>query len=325
MRTSGYIKIPRSINTLPLTARTLLYYLCTEAEYSLTTHPDVGELLPGQLVVSRSKMVKEVGLSAQQIRTALITLQRGGYIVVDSCETCTRISVVWREFAQLNGYELGVEDIVYIMSNNQASNQASNQADTSVNSDNTIGCEDKKNRLTKLSTKLSTKHLTNNSIKYKENNNIHTHSSINLVETKSAPARDTRTHTSVCASPAAVELLEWMAHYTPDLMAMQNPITLAETDELLRMHSVEDIRRILTTAWSKQAYAAHRSTKALCDLFIANDRLLQQKRSAPSEAPSLMTYTEMLDAFAKIGGNMSEHFEAVPQPNGKKPLWRRIS
>lgn len=73
---------------------------------------------------------------------------------------------------------------------------------------------------------------------------------------------------------------------------------------------------------AKKAYAAHRSTKALCDLFLANDRILQQKRSAPSEAPLLMTYQEVLREFDKIGGNMNDYFEQVPQPNGKKPLWR---
>ena len=153
--------------------------------------------------------------------------------------------------------------------------------------------------------------------------NIHTHSSINLVETKNAPARDARTHTSVCASPAAVELLEWMARYTPELLTMEYPLTLAEADELLRTHDVEDIRRILITVWSKkEAYAAHRSTKALCDIFLANDRILQQKRTAPPEAPSLMTYQEVLKEFDKLGGNMNDYFEIVPQPNGKKPLWR---
>ncbi|MBO7344063.1 MAG: hypothetical protein J6U45_08535 [Alistipes sp.] len=324
MRHEGYITVPRSINDLPFFAGAILHRICHKIAYRGYEHPTAGMLRPGELVTSISTLVKWLkGPSVKQVRDALDWLKDNDYIEVEATHRYTKIYVIWAEFAALNGYNIMLKD----KAEGKVKGKAEGKLTTSATCEDSASCEDEKNMRANqraMSSANQRANINNKEINNAEDN-IHTHSSINLVETKSAPARDTRTHTSVCASPAAVELLEWMARYTPDLMAMQNPITLVEADELLRMHDVEDIRRILTTAWSKQAYAAHRSTKALCDLFIANDRLLQQKRSAPSEAPSLMTYTEMLDAFSKIGGNMSEHFEAVPQPNGKKPLWRRIS
>lgn len=307
----GYIKMPR-LTDKSLTGRAIsvLEYICENVRVNAARETELGVEAIGEMLTTRSRLMKQFRTTAQKIRSDLKQLVEAGYIEVETSARCSRIRVVWQDFALLNGYN--------IMLNNQANNQANNQPTTLATNEDSESYKDSKNKITNRITNRIT------SINNKDINKdyIHTHSSINLVETKNAPARDARTHTSVCASPAAVELLEWMIRYTPELLTMEYPLTLAEADELLSTHDVEDIRRILITAWSKKAYAAHRSTKALCDIFLANDRILQQKRTAPPEAPSLMTYQEVLKEFDKLGGNMNDYFEIVPQPNGKKPLWR---
>lgn len=322
MQNEGYITVPRSINDLPFFAGAILHRICHKIAYRGYEHPTAGMLRPGELVTSISTLVKWLkGPSVKQVRDALDWLKDNDYIEVEATHRYTKIYVIWAEFAALNGYDIMLKD----KAEGKVKGKAEGKLSALATCDDSASYEDKKNMRANqraMSSAKSRANINNKEINNTEDN-IHTHSSINLVETKNAPARDARTHTSVCASPAAVELLEWMARYTPELLTMEYPLTLAEADELLRTHDVEDIRRILITVWSKkEAYAAHRSTKALCDIFLANDRILQQKRTAPPEAPSLMTYQEVLKEFDKLGGNMDDHFEIVPQPNGKKPLWR---
>ena len=307
----GYIKMPR-LTDKSLTGRAIsvLEYICENVRVNAARETELGVEAIGEMLTTRSRLMKQFRTTAQKIRSDLKQLVEAGYIEVETSARCSRIRVVWQDFALLNGYN--------IMLNNQANNQANNQPTTLATNEDSASYKDSKNKITNR----ITNRITNINNKDINKDYIHTQDNNYLVETKSAPARDTRTHASVCASPAAVELLEWMARYTPELLTMEYPLTLAEADELLRTHDVEDIRRILITAWSKKAYAAHRSTKVLCDIFLANDRILQQKRTAPPEAPSLMTYQEVLKEFDKLGGNMDDHFEIVPQPNGKKPLWR---
>ena len=307
----GYIKIPR-LTDKSLTGRAIsvLEYICENVRVNAARETELGVEEIGEMLTTRSRLMKQFRTTAQKIRSDLKQLVEAGYIEVETSARCSRIRVVWQDFALLNGYN--------IMLNNQANNQANNQPTTLATDEDSASYKDSKNKITNR----ITNRITNINNKDINKDYIHTQDNNYLVEIKSAPARDTRTHASVCASPAAVELLEWMARYTPELLTMEYPLTLAEADELLRTHDVEDIRRILITAWSKKAYAAHRSTKVLCDIFLANDRILQQKRTAPPEAPSLMTYQEVLKEFDKLGGNMDDHFEIVPQPNGKKPLWR---
>ena len=120
MHKTGYIKMPRVLATLPRTARALLTYICTEAQYCQTEHPVAGTLYPGEMATSRSVLMREVGLTDKEVRVATEWLETNNYIAVETSARYTKIAVTWEEFAVLNGYD--------IMLKGKARGQAKGQA-----------------------------------------------------------------------------------------------------------------------------------------------------------------------------------------------------
>ncbi len=308
MHTAGYIKLPRTINTLPLGARALLIYICTEAQYRQAEHPIAGMLNIGELVTSRSIMMTQTGLSSQQVREALAHLERREFIAVEATARYSKITLTWRDFITLNGYD--------IMLNNQANNQANNQVDTSATCEDLSSCEDGKI----TTTKQTTKQTTNNLIKYIRNNNTHTSNSLGRI--LNAPARDAHTR-DACASPEAVELIDWMARFTPDLTTMKYPLTMAQAQRIVTNYTMEDIRRIMSVAWSKGAHLVHSSAYTTFRSYADNDRVLRDRARDEATTSRLYTYEEMCDIVTRRGGRQDILFRPIPQPHGK-PLWQKI-
>lgn len=73
MLTEGFIKVPRSFTQDPLyknqNAKVLLFHLVLNANYK-----DGKELKRGQIHTSFRRLADELGLSLQNVRTALATL-----------------------------------------------------------------------------------------------------------------------------------------------------------------------------------------------------------------------------------------------------------
>ena len=109
---NGFVQIPRSISALRPSLRTLLTYICHEVRFSTPIETDFGTVGIGEMITSRSVLMRATGLTAQKVRTALTQLVDGGYIEVEATARFTKIALLWPDF---------------IMLNNQVNNQVDNQ------------------------------------------------------------------------------------------------------------------------------------------------------------------------------------------------------
>ena len=326
MHTKGYIKMPRSINTLPLTSRVMMMHLCAECQYCDAEHPVVGTLHVGEIVTSRNALSTLLDLSIQSVRTALAWLESNGYIKVETTARYTKITVLWQDFLALNGFEIMLNNQV----NNQVNNQASNQVLTSASVENTSSCEDEKILPTKSVTKPLTKLATNNNIKYIENIITHTSNSKYLVETKNAPARETHAHTRDTHEQVQ-ELALFIAQKTPQFEAMKYPFTVEDLTEIVEENSLDDAQTILREAWANEAYLGRTtSARVVFDKYARGYYAFLHRyrpQATPTENSRLLTYSEMLNEFNKIGyGTTDDHFVVadVLGADGEK-RWVRVS
>lgn len=313
MNKYGYIKLPRSISALKGSKRWLLAHICSEAAYCTTEHPACGKIERSELVTSRNQLAEDVGLTPMQVRHALESLESLGYIAVEAAARYTKITVTWPDFVQLRDND--------IMLNNQSSNQVSNQMVTSASVEDSARYNDSAERHAQSVTKAVTNIIINN----KENNNTHTSNSIYPVRTKSAPARDTHTHVGTSAEPAeVVELQEWIMRNVPDFYAMPYPFSSPQLQRMIESYPMDDIHRLLVTAWSKGACASHRVAYAAFRSFADNDRALRNRANEEKDAQKLYTFEEVCNFVHQHGGSSDEYFEMVAQPSGK-PRWVRIN
>lgn len=320
MNKCGYIKLPRSISALKGSKRWLLAHICSEAAYCTTEHPACGKIERGELVTSRNQLAEDVGLTPMQVRHALESLESLGYITVEAAARYTKITVTWPDFVQLRDNDIMLNN----QSSNQVSNQTSNQIATSASVEDSVRYSDSAERHAQSVTKAVTQRVTNNSINNKENNNTHT-SSIYPVNTKNAPARDTHTHVGTSAEPAEVAgLQEWIMRNVPDFYAMPYPFSSPQLQRMVECYPMDDIHRLLVTAWSKGACASHRVAYAAFRSFADNDRALRNRANEEKDAQKLYTFEEVCNFVHQHGGSSDEYFEMVAQPSGK-PRWVRIN
>lgn len=316
MNKYGYIKLPRSISALKGSKRWLLAHICSEAAYCTTEHPACGKIERGELVTSRNQLAEDVGLTPMQVRHALESLESLGYITVEAAARYTKITVTWPDFVQLRDNDIMLNNQV----NNQVSNQTSNQMDTSASVEDSARYSDSAER----HAQSVTQSVTNNSINNNKTINTHT-SSIYPVNTKNAPARDTHTHVGTSAEPAEVaELQEWIMRNVPDFYAMPYPFSSPQLQRMIERYPMDDIHRLLVTAWSKGACASHRVAYAAFRSFADNDRALRNRANEEKDAQKLYTFEEVCNFVHQHGGSSDEYFEMVVQPSGK-PRWVRIN
>lgn len=320
MNKYGYIKLPRSISALKGSKRWLLAHICSEAAYCTTEHPACGKIERGELVTSRNQLAEDVGLTPMQVRHALESLESLGYITVEAAARYTKITITWPDFVQLRDNDIMLNNQI----SNQVSNQTSNQMATSASVEDSARYSDSAERRAQSVTKAVTQSVTNIIINNKENNNTHT-SSIYPVNTKNAPARDTHTHVGTSAEPAEVaELQEWIMRNVPDFYAMPYSFTPPQLQRMIECYPMDDIHRLLVTAWSKGACASHRVAYAAFRSFADNDRALRNRANEERDAQKLYTFEEVCNFVHQHGGNSDEYFEMVAQPSGK-PRWVRIN
>lgn len=317
MNKYGYIKLPRSISALKGSKRWLLAHICSEAAYCTIEHPACGKIERGELVTSRNQLAEDVGLTPMQVRHALESLESLGYIAVEAAARYTKITVTWADFVQLRDNDIMLNN----QSSNQVSNQTSNQMATSASVEDSACYSDSAERHAQSVTKAGT----NNSINNKENNNTHTSSIYPVRDLKRAPARDTHTHVGTSAEPAeVVELQEWIMRNVPDFYAMPYPFSSPQLQRMIECYPMDDIHRLLVTAWSKGACASHRVAYAAFRSFADNDRALRNRANEEKDAQKLYTFEEVCNFVHQHGGSSDEYFEMVAQPSGK-PRWVRIN
>lgn len=320
MNKYGYIKLPRSINTLKGAKRRLLAHICFEAAYCTTEHPTCGRIERGELVTSRHQLAEDAELTPMQVRHALESLESLGYIAVEAAARYTKITVTWPDFVQLRDNDIMLNN----QSSNQVSNQTSNQVATSASVEDSARYSDSAERHAQSVTKAVTQSVTNNSINNNKTINTHTSSIYPVKDLKSAPARDTHTHVGTSAESAeVVELQEWIMRNAPDFYAMPQPFTPPQLREMIERYPMTDIQRLLITAWSKGACASHRVAYAAFRSFADNDRILLARNREDKAAEKLYTYEEMADFVWRNGVASGKYFRPVKQDNGKT-LFQKI-
>lgn len=73
----------------------------------------------------------------------------------------------------------------------------------------------------------------------------------------------------------AVELIEWIATNAPCIASMPEPITAAQAVWLLQDYNVKDIRRLIATMQSKQAYLKHTNAYTAFVSYAKLDKALK--------------------------------------------------
>lgn len=304
MRTTGYIKLPRSIQAESWyrkpACRLVALHLLLECSYREEASADVGSLRS-----SVRQLATEIGISVQSVRTALDTLKASGFVEVKTIENGGRADglamvIRWDVFTSLRDGD--------IMLNNTRTNTRANTRDTLVSAESSGNYNDEKFLLTHG----LTHGLTHNNKEII--NNTHT-GYYNPGKRLKAGAREAHAYTREVR-----ELEQWMAQYTPDFLAMEIPLSPQRMAEMIATYPMADIQRLLATAWSKGACSRHRSAWQAFKSYARNDRELKA-----TTGEKLYTYAEMCDYVSRYNVRQEDHFVIVPAPAGEKPKWRRIA
>lgn len=121
----------------------------------------------------------------------------------------------------------------------------------------------------------------------------------------------------------AVELIEWIATNAPCIASMPEPIIAAQAVWLLQDYNVKDIRRLIATMQSKQAYLKHTNAYTAFVSYAKLDKAL--KDGGPPSVQSGEKYYTRDEAmayirFRRLGGSLKDNF-TLERVNGVY-LWR---
>lgn len=120
----------------------------------------------------------------------------------------------------------------------------------------------------------------------------------------------------------AVELIEWIATNAPCIASMPEPITAAQAVWLLQDYNVKDIRRLIATMQSKQAYLKHTNAYTAFVSYANLDKALKDGRP-PSVQSGKKYYTRdeamAYIRFRRLGGSLEDNF-TLERVNGQH-LW----
>ena len=321
----GYIKIPR-LTDKSLTGRAIsvLEYICANVRVNAARETELGIEEIGEMLTTRSRLIKQFRSTAQKIRSDLKQLVEAGYIEVETSARCSRIRVVWQDFALLNGYN--------IMLNNQANNQANNQLVTLAIDEDSASYKDSKNKITNR----ITNRITNINNKDINKDYIHTQDNNYLVETKSAPARESapapaHTPNAHTAPTNAAELVEWIENdervsvlnAIPELL---KPLSLAQAEGLLKRYAMEDVLRLLNRVVEKRLFVGYSSVEGVFNAVAECDFELRRKEVAAKAKPdddlwSIKRVNEFLNIHGSALYNQNYYFDEVKR-EGQKSLYR---
>ena len=121
----------------------------------------------------------------------------------------------------------------------------------------------------------------------------------------------------------AAELIGWIATNAPCIASMPEPITAGQAVWLLQDYNVKDIRRLIATMQSKQAYLKHTNAYTAFVSYAKLDKAL--KDGGPPSVQSGEKYYTRDEAmayirFRRLGGSLKDNF-TLERVNGMY-LWR---
>ena len=318
----GYIKMPR-LTDKSLTGRAIsvLEYICENVRVNAARETELGVEEIGEMLTTRSRLIKQFRTTAQKIRSDLKQLVEAGYIEIETSARCSRIRVVWQDFALLNGYN--------IMLNNQANNQPT----TLATDEDSASYKDSKNKITNR----ITNRITNINNKDINKDYIHTQDNNYLVETKSAPARESApahayAPTSHSTPTNAAELVRWIEndekvsvlHALPEKIL--KPLTIAQAESILKRYAMEDVLRLLDRVVEKRLFVGYSSVEGVFKAVASCDFELQRKEAEPKAKPdddlwSIKRVNEFLSTHGSALYNQSYYFDEVKR-EGQRSLYR---
>lgn len=174
------------------------------------------------------------------------------------------------------------------------------------------GCQPTDNQQTTSKQPTDNQQITTTKEYKKERIEEYTHT---LVDTKKGVVGGKETE--------AVELIEWIATNAPCIASMSEPITAAQAVWLLQDYNVKDIRRLIATMQSKQAYLKHTNAYTAFVSYAKLDKAL--KDGGPPSVQSGEKYYTRDEAmayirFRRLGGSLKDNF-TLERVNGVY-LWR---
>lgn len=174
------------------------------------------------------------------------------------------------------------------------------------------GCQPTDNQQTTSKQPTDNQQITTTKEYKKERIEEYTHT---LVDTKKGVVGGKETE--------AVELIEWIATNAPCIASMPEPITAAQAVWLLQDYNVKDIRRLIATMQSKQAYLKHTNAYTAFVSYAKLDKAL--KNDQPLSVQSGKKYYTRDEAmayirFRRLGGSLKDNF-TLERVNGVY-LWR---
>lgn len=173
------------------------------------------------------------------------------------------------------------------------------------------GCQPTDNQQTTSKQPTDNQQITTTKEYKKERIEEYTHT---LVDTKKGVVGGKETE--------AVELIEWIATNAPCIASMPEPITAGQAVWLLQDYNVKDIRRLIATMQSKQAYLKHTNAYTAFVSYANLDKALKDGRP-PSVQSGKKYYTRdeamAYIRFRRLGGSLKDNF-TLERVNGQH-LW----
>lgn len=314
MNNKGYLLLPRSICNQPWyrrpTCRLLAYHLLQEASYKATEHPVLGALPAGSYVTSTRGLAEELGVSHQEIRTAISALIESEFLTVESFGVGRygglKIVIIWADFTSLRDGD--------IMLNNTLSNTLDNTLDNTLNNSTTDevsgSYKDVEVETNTLSNTLD--NTLNNTANINKNiTNTLTEDNNNPGNNQNAPARDA--HPRMSAQAQA--LGEWITKHTPEIASMEVPLTPEQLEYLSAKYDSETLHRVMTDCESTNGHLRHRRAFNAVQIYLDYDRRVKQSNK-------LYTYDEFCDQLKRYGRRQDEF--TLVEVGGRK-MWKRLS
>ena len=121
----------------------------------------------------------------------------------------------------------------------------------------------------------------------------------------------------------AAELIRWITTNAPCIASMPEPLTEVQIVWLFQDYSVKDIRRLIATMQSKQAYLKHTNAYTAFVTYAKMDKSLE-KNNPPNTQSGRKYYTRdeamAYIRFKRMAGSLEDNFTLEPV-NGQY-LWR---
>lgn len=308
MNNKGYLLLPRSLMDQEwydnLSCRLLALHLLQVASYRATEHPILGDLPVGSYVTTYRELAHEIERDVKTVDRAIKRMAESGFLEVAPMAKCIVLQVVWSDFVELRD----CCDATKV-----ATNPATKVAKNSISAKDSVSasCNDSaSDPATKVATNPTTDIATN--INKKEININKTQTSIyNPGNNQNAPARDAYPRMSTQAQA----LSEWITKHTPEIAAMEVPLTPEQLEYLSAKYDSETLHRVMTDCESTNGHLRHRRAFNAVQIYLDYDRRVKQSNK-------LYTYDEFCDQLKRYGRRQDEF--TLVEVGGRK-MWKRLS